>query len=361
MIELIHPGEKTQTTYRALLARIDAMHPGVPLPPVPALMTELETSRSTLDTVFTTLEQQGLIERKRGKGVFVADRRATGEIAIVLSEAFLAPGASATYAQQCRLLRQELHEVNPKWSVKLHLGAGAIPGQDLPETLDLLEPMVLPRLRGVLSFVGLYEVGAKLQATGVPVVYFGGEMTNPGAHAVYLDYKQMLRDGIRHLAECGCRSVCLLHGRYVGKRPVEESQVPVAAAAAAECGVAFRDEWFGYEEGGWDERQGHDLFLRVWNNGQRPDGIFVSDDVLCRGVLRAIQKLGVELPRDLRLVTNANRGFGFPYPRAVSRVEFDLDEATDKAVRMMEKLAQGKPLETPVEWVRGTLVKGETT
>ncbi len=349
----------TTQAYQTLRQQIQLMSPGVPLPPILELMEQLGVGRLTLDKVYALLERQGYIERKRRKGVFVADRIQTGEIAIVLSEAFLAPGASQAYAQQCRLLRHELHEATPNWTVKLHLGPGTIPGYEIPENLDLLEPTVLPRLRGVLSFIGLFEVEAKLQEAGVPVVYLGASRDkNPG---VLFDMDQFLRDGIRHLAECGCRTVTMLHTRYIGKKPLEKSHVPVAATAAAECGLEFRDEWLGYGEGGWGERLGYDLFLRVWNQGEHPDGILVTDDILCHGVLRAIQEQQICLPRDLRLLTYANRGFDFPYPQSVTRIAFDLDDCAVRAVRMLEKLAQGKPLENPVENVRGTFVKGETT
>jgi hypothetical protein len=348
-----------QDAYRVLRQRVLSMHPGVPLPPVPALMRELSVSQVTLDKACDLLEQQGLIERRRGKGVFAASRLATGEIAIVLSQVNLEPTASPTYVRQCALLRRRLHEVNAKWTVNVHLGVSRMPGPDFPATLDLLEPAVLPRLRGVLSFHDLFAVETRLTQAGVPVVYLGGGPTH--GTGAYLDHEQMLRDGIRHLAECGCRSVCLLHTRYVGKRPQGQDRTPVAAATAAECGLAFRDEWLGHEEGGWSERHGYDLFLRVWDKPEHPDGVLVDDDILCHGVLRAVQELRLELPRDLRLVSQASRGFGFPYPRPLSRLEYDLDGCADKAVRLLETLAQGQSPECPVEWVRATLVKGETT
>ena len=352
---------RAKQTYDALRARIASSACGVPLPSVAEIRSELGVSQDTVAKAFAVLEQEGLIERKRRKGVFVADPlKRTGEIAIVLSQVHLSKHASPFYARQCAHLRQQLHAVNPRWTVKLHLGVSTVPGPDLPVTLDLLDPTVLPRLRGVLSFVGLFEVGVRLAEAGVSVVYFAAQPTSNAA-TVCLDHDQMLRDGIRHLADVGCRNVCLLSTRYIGTKPVGRDPVPVAAAAAAACGLRFRNEWIGHEEGGWGERHGYDLFMRVWDQGARPDGVLVSDDVLCHGVLRAIQERQVNLPRDLRLVTNANRGFDFPYPRPVSRVEFDLDVMADKAVRMLETLCKGQKLKQTVERVRPVLVKGETT
>jgi len=350
---------RARQTYEMLRARIAALPIDAQLPAVAAIRTELGVSQDTVAKALAQLESQGLIERNHRKGIFVANRLATGEIAIVMSENYLGPNASPTYARQCSLLRQELHEVNPKWSVNLHLGVSTVPGHEMPATLDLLDPAVLPRLRGVLTFHPLLEVGDKLREAGVPVVCFGAGLDAcPG---VAMAMERMLRDGIRHLADVGCRNVALLHAKYVGKKPFGRDRTPVAAAAAAECGLAFRDEWFGYEEGGWGERCGYELFIRIWDKTDRPDGVMVDDDVLCRGVLQAIQELRLEMPRDLRLVTHASRGIDLPYPRPVTRMEFDLHDIADKAVRMLEKLIKGKTLKNSIELVQSTLVKGATT
>jgi DNA-binding LacI/PurR family transcriptional regulator len=130
---------------------------------------------------------------------------------------------------------------------------------------------------------------------------------------------------------------------------------------AADCGLKFQDESIDHAEGGWRERHGYELFMRMWGKGKHPDGIMVADDILCHGVLRAIQERQVALPRDLRLVTQANRGSDFPYHRPMSRVEFDLDAWADKALRMLETLTRGQPLANTVELMQAKLEKGETT
>ncbi|MDD5704579.1 MAG: substrate-binding domain-containing protein [Kiritimatiellae bacterium] len=337
---------------------------GEPLPSVPSLMRSLSVSQTTLDLAYAKLEAEGRIERLPNKGVFAADPlKSKGEIALVLSHCFLADNASPFYARMCARLRDDLHALNPRWAVKLHLGVSTVTGPEMPATLDLLEPAVLPRLRGVLSFTKLYALESKLTAAGIPVVYMGGTRaaTGNGVGVVCWDVKKTFLDGMRHLAESGCASVCLLHPRYVGKAPEELFLAPVAAKAAAACGLRFRDEWIGYEEGGWSERQGYELFKRFWGQPARTDGVFVSDDVLCHGVLRAVQELHLRLPRDLRLLTRTTRGIGFPYPRPISRVEGDLVESSRLALRLLQTLAGAQPPAHPVEWVQVRLVKGETT
>jgi len=353
---------KTRQAYQALRQRIQMMSPGVPLPPVPELMEELSVGRLTLDKVYQQLERQGHIDRKRRKGVFVSDRLATGEIAIVLNGDLMEPDTSPAYGLACSRLRGKLHDINPEWAVKLHLGSGSVKGWELPATLDLLEPTVLPRLRGVLSFHPLHALEVKLAAVGVPVVYLGADVV-PWGNGIFLDGEQILCEGIRHLAAAGCQNVSLLHPRSTLETEPHldaETRIAAAASTAAECGLRFRNEYFDIGVGNWTQRHGYDLFMRIWQNADRPDGVMVADDILCHGVLRAILQLGLELPRDLRLVTQASRGIELPYHRPVSRMEYNLDEWVDKAVHMLDACVRSRPPGNSIERVRAMWIKGET-
>jgi DNA-binding LacI/PurR family transcriptional regulator len=67
------------------------------------------------------------------------------------------------------------------------------------------------------------------------------------------------------------------------------------------------------------------------------------------------------LPRDLRLVTFANRGVELAYHLPVSRVEFDMIELAERTVEMMMQLVRRQPPPQPHVTLMGRMVKGETT
>ena len=118
--------------YDLLRERIQSMAPGVPLPSVKDLMTEFSVSQSTLVSAYAELEAQGLIERKPRKGVFVADRMATGEIAVVLSQSAMTADASPAFRMTCSALRTVMHDLNPQCSFKVHMGVSAVSGDEFP-------------------------------------------------------------------------------------------------------------------------------------------------------------------------------------------------------------------------------------
>jgi DNA-binding LacI/PurR family transcriptional regulator len=301
-----------------------------------------------------------LIERKPRKGVFVADPlKSAGEIAIVLNSVLIEPHASPVYGLVCSRLRGGLQDVNPRWKAKLHLGSEDVSGRHVSESLDLLDPAVLPRLRGVFSFHPLLQVETSLFAAGVPVVYLGvGPAWGCG---VFIDESALIHDGVRRLADAGCRDVRLVQPCQSG-RPNRnmDARTRLAAEVAAECGVRLRSEEVAFDHT-WTERHGYESFMRLWGQGDRPDGVLVQDDVLCGGVLRAIMELRLELPRDLKLVTHANRGIDFPYPRPVSRLEIDVDAWTDKAVSRLETRIRERSPGKPGEMMQPIWVQGETT
>lgn len=65
---------KTLSARRDIATRILEEGPGAQLPPEPELASELGVSRATLREALRSLEDEGLVRRKRGAGTFVAHR-----------------------------------------------------------------------------------------------------------------------------------------------------------------------------------------------------------------------------------------------------------------------------------------------
>lgn len=355
---------RSQETYDLLRERIRLTAPGVPLPSVSELMAEFSVSKATLASAYAELERSGLVERKPRKGVVVADRAATGELAIVMTQDGMGAEASPSYRMAVSALREALHDLNPDWAVKLHLGISTVPGPEFPATLDLLHRDVLPRLRGVFSFYPLYELDATLEQANVPVVHLADFPTRK--YCVRPDVRGFLRQSVEHLAQAGCRSIGFLWSKYVGAGPGEASKaclenLQFVADETRRHGLIFMDKWIAHEEGGYGEQTGYDLFTQLWQGPQRPDAVIVSDYLLCKGALRAALHLGVRLPEDVRLIALSIRGVPLPYHEPVTCVEFDPETQAKRAAGMMATLVRGEEPPEPVVTLPGELVRGNTT
>src|SRR5436190_336805 len=201
------PSSRVGLAYAAIEERIRTLTPGRTLPTMPELRRELSVSQLTLERAYEALEARGLIERKKGRGVYVADRLQTGEFAIVVRPALIGAHSHPYYRSLSQSLIEWLQSENPAWQVRMHVGKHTPSDEQFPATLDLLDPAVLPRLRGVFSLHALHELGPKLERTGVPLLYVG----NPrGRNSVALDQYGMLGQGLQHLRDVGCKTVGLI-------------------------------------------------------------------------------------------------------------------------------------------------------
>lgn len=356
--------------------------PNEKLPTVRQLVQTLGICEATINRALGLVEQQGFIERHPGKGIFVADRSGTGEIAVVVRGELLGAEASPFYSRTCSAIFDALHTLNPKWCVRLHVGKPVEDFERFFTTLDLLEHDIITRLRGVLTFHSLGDLTGPLAQQGIPVVQVGatasppprqvdGSTDSPGTPAVPVIYQVNLHRqstihlALSHLKERGCRTVGVLLrvipvASQIHKKNIQTTRETVRQTAR-ELGLAIPEPWLAVEEGPLDEPSGYEQFMGLWKNPTRPQGVLVLDDVLCRGVLRATLQLGVDLPGDLRLITASSKNFELPYHKPVSRVEIDHETLAREAVHVMETLIRGGTVTPATLWIEPRLASGETT
>lgn len=58
-------------------------------------------------------------------------------------------------------------------------------------------------------------------------------------------------------------------------------------------------------------------------SGPLPELLYFTDDYLTMGAMPVLLEAGVRIPRDVKIVTVANRGFGPVYTKSFARIEFD--------------------------------------
>jgi DNA-binding LacI/PurR family transcriptional regulator len=346
---------RVQLAFTHLEAQIRKLPAGMPLPTMPELRKELSVSQVTLERAYDQLEARGLIERRKGKGVYVADRLQTGEFAVVVRPELLASDSHPYFRNVSGTVIRLLQQQNTRWQVRMHVGGSSQTDASFPATLDLLDPEVLPRLRGVFSFHPLNEVGTQLERAGVPVVFVG----NPrGTYSVGFDQEEaMIRPALTHLRDVGCKSVGAICHSY----PAGFGFVPLFISVAESLGLKVDRRWIERIEGPVSEKLGYECFVRLWANEQKPDGLFVQDDAMCNGALRGTLQLGLSLPRDLRIVTFASRGIELAYHLPVSRVEYDPHELAERTVELMMTLVRGQTPPQPRVRLGGRMIRGETS
>lgn len=365
MVEKISP--KVKEVFHVLRGRIKTMPVGVPLPTFSELKGVLNVGQLTIQRAYDMLEVQGYIDRKVGKGVFVADRTQTGEFAIVILPEMLGPPASPYYALTCNALVEMVHERRPSTNIKMHFGkVDAINHQFIPPQ-DLIHPNIAAKLRGVFSFhplceEGHEEVGQELSRLGVPVITMGEKGRLSGDYSVAFDSEDSVRQYLTALAQAGCKTIGILGKVSFGNKTTFPWIKPDLEAAKS-LGLELRPEWIPISKclSEITDKIGYEQFLQLWKRNEKPDGIIVLDDVVCRGVLRGCLQLGVDLPGDIQLITHANKRVELPYHKSITRLEFDAEEQARHAVDIARNLLQGNTVEVRKILVPGKLILGDTT
>lgn len=340
-----------------LRIRVASSHrPGDMLPSENVLAAEFAVQPQTVRQALGLLVQEGLICRYNGRGTVVVDRLATGECAIVVHPQLLGYHASPFFSLASTAIMKTVSARHPLWNVRMHVGKVAT-DREFPPTLDLLNPRVLTHLRGVFTFHPLYELETELLTAKVATV----NLRDEGKYWVWFDYGTMFDASFAHLKLAGCRSAGVVWCNGMREDESKHPYVALIDNVLRSAVLQSRPEWVQPHFGEWAERAGYESLMRLWSGGSHPDGILVTDDVVCRGVLRAALHLGIDIPRQLRLVTHANRNIEIPYHKPVTRFEFDSDELVRQGVEMMEVLQSGlEPVRRTIR-LPGRLVQGETT
>ncbi len=338
--------------------------PGEMLPSENVMARKFSVTPVTLRKALGILSDNGLVERYHRRGTVVKDPLAQGEFAIVLRPKLLEDEASSAFRKIASLLSENIGARNTQWHTKLHLGkkvdSDLYAGQLFPATLDLLEPDVLKRLRGVFTFHPLHELMEPLRQKNIPIITIAGEDREANVEVVP-DLDVFYRESINHLCHVGCKTVGFMW-THMGKalRPELRDESHLFDKYAVDAGFAVKEQWLPAVINDITERKAYDTFVKFWQQGDCPDGLVISDDVIAKGVLRAVLHKNIRVPEQIRLITYANKGIELPFHKPVTRYEFDLEEVASLAVETMIKLINGRKCEQHTS-ILGKLIKGETT
>ena len=359
------PGQTTARIADALRLQIARGHwkPGEKIPTVAQLIKRHRVSRTSVIHAIRLLEQEGLISPQVGRGTFVRDRHLRGEIAVVLSRDLLAQQSSPYYRMVASQIMAGIKDISSQCRGRLHLAS--LPGRygQPPADLDLLDDQVLLQLAGVFTFHRLFDVGQQLAQRHIPLVSMASG--NDQLPAVRFDRLHGYRLALQHLRQAGAQRVAVLSVNLPDFPFYERWSAIERIAADVGLGVINMLGTSGTPHGGDVEQIGQTLFHALLDGPDAPDAVFVSDDMLCRGVLWAALERGIRFPQDLMLVSFANRNLPLPTTQPVTTVEFDPVELAAAAIRCMRQQAAAEPAtrqaDPPTHTVPPVLRLGQTT
>lgn len=293
------------TIAEELRSRISGLAPGTRLPTVRDLMKEFAVSQATVQQALETLEADGLISSRVGRGTFVADSAATQQrqktIMVLRGDYPSRRGDDITRALQQAIGKAE------------HQGL-VITYQDMEHVMDVLAPLkasdgyILQPLGAASIPVSLLHF---LRSRSPAVVVSEADVGYLNMDGVYMDLSAQIALGVRHLRGLGHRRIAFVSGE-----PLMGDQWRLAEIHRQTA------EWLGVTDGDdlvltCDTRPGEDALGHMRERVDRLimergkvalpfTAIICGSYVSALGALEAFKQHGVCVPEDVSVVVADN-------------------------------------------------------
>ena len=325
------------------------------LPTVSQLCQSLETSCSTLDRVLRRLKAEQMIVCRQGSGIYVSPLMTRRTIGMVFP---------------C-MIQSQRH--SPFWSLVLQAGQdlAAERGHELRVYFDspsdrqmkdeaasryhLVRDLEEGRVDGFLTICNMHQ-RQWLARWKQPIVVYNDR--GEGFPSVCLDLRELIQLGIKALINAGCRRLGFI---TLQQRPIPGTKEwePMATYFCEEMlrnGLDVNEEWVWYrprfapgEESLSAEEFGYHLALKLMGERKRSlpfDGLVISDDMVARGFLTGVVRLGREAEWDRRIATISNEGSSFlkPYEDMIHRVEISPFQIVGSMMTLLETAMNGQPI-----------------
>ena len=315
------PLQKQITNFVRDLVRVGGLKAGDRLPSIQELATVWSTTLFTVNRGLQPLMTEGYLERRRRIGTTVRSLPESNTIGIYFADKNLFGAGNSFYPA----LFLQLQEAILRSGRSCRLWVDTRPGDEHQQPpLDLIKAIEHRELIGLLAPSVRLQESSWIRKLHLPVASIQNLDRFP-LPMVDNDYAQMFEEFARRLHEKGCRSVGFIapfESRGDEGLPSHDLVFSQFHAAIASSELETRPEWLLASRAS-DNHQlfGYDQMMKLWALPNRPDALIVYPDTVVRGVLLAIWKLRLEVPKQLHLCLHRNEDLRIHCPFEVTWAE----------------------------------------
>ena len=366
-MENLTKGQILRNGLRALISRHES---GARLPTVAQLCNRFNVSIVTLDRALHALEQEEIVQRKHGSGIFVARTIGQKTIGIVYDFDASHPGAPPFFPVFIREIQARAAAKNERVRFYFNVSPGKT---GAPSCEVLLNDIQAHRLHGIIFIdTEISRLGDWFAKQTIPCATFTRRSAIPWR--IQIDYARLINCGVRALIKQGCRRIGLLAFPWADQTDSDKN-LNAFRKAMAQADLPVRPEFIvipfkkpyrgaiskqSFEEAAFCAI--NDLLVGVQSRTGRtigfPDGFVSVDDTLTRGALMAFQKNGFTVGRDILVATHANVGspalLGFENDVTLLQIVPAL--IVDELFKMLEDRMNGKSTKNSVVFITPRLI-----
>lgn len=308
-------------------------------------------SRVTVRRATDLLIEEGLLERRPGKGLYVREKEPEVTKVVKVIVGNLAWEPSVRIARGAK-------QVARKHGIEVQVcDAHGDQREDLEALLNLPKNGACGAILMALHTPAFNEAMVRVKAEGFPLVvtdYHPGEISMP---AVVADNYQGGTLVGRHLVELGHTKIA-----FVGDCMASTVRLRLEGLrdALADAGVTLpRDRVVDITPddplANWDERV-QKMVTKLLKTSPRPTAIFCSCDAVARACYRVCTVLGLHIPKDVSVVGFDDDPLAEWLTPPLTTVRQPFTEMGEAAMELLCKQLAGRKLETnakplPVTWV----------
>jgi DNA-binding LacI/PurR family transcriptional regulator len=279
----------------------------IKLPTFRALAKELGVSSTTIRQSLKMLTDEGIISTRQGSGIYVSDELRQGRktLAVIYKVTSEASIRSPWYGRLLQDINQYIEQLG--WIVRNYTLYHGTNKRDERVMEQLIADAKNGKFSGVISFAEFdaMKEGFRDILDGLKIKYVTNDYFDQ-TNVVIPDYFDLGRLGAEYLYKRGVRKMGLLGVNNTRNDPLRWDQTGFMSVMNSHPDIQVLSEWnqlivptIG---------NGYDAFERLWSLPQRPEGLVIADDVLFLGVAMAMNKLGVNCPKDIQLIVHGTEG-----------------------------------------------------
>ena len=317
---------------------INLLEPGQRLETEPVLAKRFDCSIGTLRTAVKLLEEDGLVERRQGIGTFVVNQ--TGKPIAILVDCDISQWGFSFFYQ--RLMTSLIRYFDQeKVSHRFYLGTRLFSeATNHLSCRSFLHDLSHNKFAGVIEACTRVDEGwmSELRAKELPIVgVYSVENT------VSPDIDAAMREGLVSLLDQGCEKVGVLSwGMEIDgwMQRLIDGLVAEMGLDPSKCKL-FEPLNIKAEQG-W---QTASKLARMIKQDKSCDGLIFADEMLLGEIALPLIKLGIDIPKDVKIASVSHKGSGISMPFPLTQLEFDPEAIAQQMGKMLLDFVSGRPVE----------------
>lgn len=234
--------------------------------------------------------------------------------------------------------------------------------EDLGKEAGYVEIAIAERMAGVVIAVASTEQSDldPLIEAGIPVVAIDRRPNRDGIDSVVVDNRLGAAQATAHLIDAGASRVACI----TGPARVSTAESRLAGYRDALAARAVRAESRLVRRADFREQGGHRAALALLRAPDPPDALFVANNLMTLGALRAVRDLGLRVPEDVAVIGFDDAPWTTLTSPQLSVVAQPVNEIGRQAGRLLASAGPGLPgrhlVLAPTLVVRESSIRGAT-